>query len=75
MYLSKRPSDYLSFSSIFPKGLIFLEKDDWKHHRKIISKVFNYDFIVEQIPTMIAVANKVFDEFEENSWKKNPEKK
>jgi cytochrome P450 len=61
MIMNKLPSNYECFSSVFRNGLLFLEREDWKQHRKIISKVFNYDFIVSEIPTMITVADKVFD--------------
>jgi len=42
------------------KGLAFIEKDVWKHRRRILSKVFTYDFISSQIPNMILTIDKMF---------------
>jgi len=32
------------------KGLLFSEGAEWKKKRKIMSSVFNYDFIKDKIP-------------------------
>lgn len=34
-------------------GLIFSEGETWKKKRKIMSKVFNFDLIKENIPKMV----------------------
>jgi cytochrome P450 len=34
----------------FGNGLVFSEGDIWKQKRKLLSKVFNYDLIQENIP-------------------------
>jgi cytochrome P450 len=34
----------------FGKGLLFSEGDIWKKKRKLLSKVFNFDLIQENIP-------------------------
>lgn len=52
------------FYSIVKNGLVAVEGKKWKHRRKLISKVFNYDFITSLIPEMVHIANRVFDDFE-----------
>ena len=51
------------FYSIVKNGLVAVEGKKWKHRRKLISKVFNYDFITSLIPEMVHIANRVFDDF------------
>ena len=48
---------------LFKKSILCAEGTKWKHTRKTLSQVFNFDFIVSQIPTMTKVADQVFDEF------------
>jgi len=50
---SKMSTGYEIFSFIIDRGLPFLEKNRWKHSRATLSKVFNFDFIISQIPIMI----------------------
>ena len=35
------------------KGIAFSEGNEWKRKRKIISYVFNYNFLINQIPKII----------------------
>jgi cytochrome P450 len=49
--------------SIIKKGLVGVEGKAWRHRRKLLSKIFNFDFIKEEIPLMVAVADNVFNEF------------
>ena len=49
--------------TITRKGLTRVEGDEWKHRRKLVSQVFNFDFITSHIPMMVKVANQVFQEF------------
>ena len=60
------------FSTI-TNGIIGLEGDDWKNRKKMLSKVFNHDFITGHIPMMINIADKVFDEVEAEWRQSNPE--
>ena len=53
-----------TFFSSFKKGLICSEREGWKHRRKLLSQVFNFDFILENIPVMVKIADKAFEEFE-----------
>jgi len=46
------------------KSVVFIEKNAWKHRRGILQKVFNFDFISSQIPTMVQSANEMFQNFE-----------
>ena len=57
------------------RGLIFIEKNIWKHRRRILSKVFNFDFIASQIPVMVQSADMIFNRFEEEYWPQHPEDK
>jgi hypothetical protein len=50
--------------SIMKKGLVSIEGNEWRHRRKTLSKIFNFDFITQYIPMMARVADKVFDEVE-----------
>lgn len=42
---------------VMGNGLVFRESDSWKKEKKIISKSFNFEFLVSHIPKM----KKVFD--------------
>ena len=68
MYQAKFTGLIEPFTTIAKRGLVFLEKDEWKHHRKVLSKVFNFDFIISEVPNMSIIADKIFDEFEQKYW-------
>lgn len=53
---------------ITEKGIVMAEDQEWKKRKKILSKVFNYDFITSQIPNISVIADKVLDQFEEKFW-------
>jgi cytochrome P450 len=40
------------------------EGDTWKNKRKILSTVFNYDFILRQIPKIHEITKKTLDKYE-----------
>jgi len=42
------------------RGIVFIEKDVWRHRRRVLSKVFNYEFITSQIPVMMQSADMMF---------------
>ena len=73
--LQKHFGPYGIFLMIVEKGIVVVENQEWKNRRRILSKVFNYDFIVSQIPNIISIADKIFDQFEEKYWSKHPEKR
>ena len=58
--------DY-TFSEVFyswiRRGIVCQEKDEWKHRKKQLSKVFNFDFVTSHVPLMITIANDVFCDF------------
>ena len=55
-----------TYYSVIRKGIVCTEREDWRHRRKILSQVFNFDFIVSHIPMMATIADQVFDHFESN---------
>lgn len=46
----KHPSFSEGIKMSFGEGIFFSEKDAWKRKRKIISKSFNYDLLIKNIP-------------------------
>lgn len=46
---------------VFGDGLVFSEGLQWKHKRKIMNSVFNYDFIKANIPNIIRICNENFE--------------
>ena len=55
------------FYSFAGRAITNVEDNEWKHRRKLLSKVFNYDFIVAHIPMMITIADKVFDDLNQEA--------
>jgi len=43
--------------------MLVSEGIDWKNKRKVLSNVFNYDFITAHIPMMAKIADNVFNDF------------
>ena len=41
----------------------------------MLSKIFTYDFVVSQIPSMIKIADMTFDSVEQKYWNNHPELK
>lgn len=50
----------------FGEGLLFSEGEVWKSKRKLLSKVFNFDLIKENIPKVVEIYNKCFHKFDLN---------
>ena len=46
------------------KGIVAAEDEYWKKKKKLLSKVFTFDFVVSQIPNMIKIADTTFDSVE-----------
>ena len=55
-----------AFYDLVKKSILRVEGQEWKHRRKILSQVFNFELITSQIPTMIKIADRTFEEFEVN---------
>ena len=53
----KHPSQHSIMKELSFYALTLLEGQDWKKHRKIISKGFDYDKIDMLIPTIISLIN------------------
>ena len=57
---------FLSVEAIEKRpSLLLAEGDDWKRIRQIMSKTFNYDFIMSNMPLMNLVADQVFDKIKD----------
>jgi cytochrome P450 len=50
----------------FGEGLVFSEGEMWKNKRKLLSKVFNFDLIKENIPKIVEICNKCYEKFDES---------
>lgn len=61
--LIKKNTAFDIFKYIIQRGIIFIQKETWKHRRRLISKVFNFQFISSQIPTMAKNADFCFQKF------------
>ena len=75
MILPKEKSLTQVFYSLSKKGLVDVEANEWRHRRKLISKVFTHEFIISRIPMMCTIASQAFDEFEKEGLKVHPEEK
>lgn len=51
-------------------GLTGVSGDDWKKQRKIISQSFHFDFIKENVPTIVATARELLDELGQRNLNK-----
>ena len=54
------------------KGLIFVDGKEWRDSKKILSKVFNYNFVLTQIPELVRMCNKIFDLHETKAQQADP---
>lgn len=55
----------LSLFSILGKGLLFSEGAEWKSKKRIMSGVFNYDFIKSKIRTIASIVEEKINEIEQ----------
>jgi hypothetical protein len=51
---------------VIGNGLFFSEGDQWKNKKKIMSSVFNFEFIKGKIASSNEISNQVFDRIENN---------
>ena len=65
MIFHKHRGPYEVFYEFIQKGILSVEDSYWKKKKKILSKVFNYDFVVSQIPDMVKISDSTFDKIEE----------
>lgn len=54
------------YEYIMGEGLLFSENKVWKDHRRLISTVFNFDFIKGHVPAMARIADKMFKRCEQS---------
>ena len=43
------------------RGLLLAEGDEWKHHRKMISNSFHYQFLTSNVPRVQRITHEIFD--------------
>lgn len=53
-----------SFKHLIGNGLVFSEGEEWKMKRKIMSSVFNYDFIKSKVGLISKICADKLDEVE-----------
>jgi cytochrome P450 len=53
--------------SAFGEGIVFSEGDIWKKKRKLLSKVFNFDLIQENIPKISEICDRCLNDFDEGN--------
>ena len=46
------------------EGIVFTEGEIWKKKRRVLNKVFNFDFIKILTPTIANLCDKAFEELE-----------
>ena len=46
---------------IIGNGLVFSEGESWKRKRKIMSKLFNFELLKENIPKICSICDKYLD--------------
>ena len=54
------------------RGFFFSEGEKWKNKRKVMSRIFNFDFITSQVPVICKVIDKLFTNMEDNYWRAHP---
>jgi len=51
-----------SIHSLVGNGLLFSEGEEWKNKRRIMSSVFNYDFIKSKIRAIVNICEEKIEE-------------
>jgi cytochrome P450 len=49
---------------VLGEGIVLSEGETWKNKRKLLSKVFNFDLIKENIPKIIDICKRCYDDFD-----------
>ncbi len=52
---------------VLGEGIVFSEGNTWKNKRKIISKVFNFELLMENIPKITDICDNWLDKFDEDN--------
>jgi cytochrome P450 len=58
---------FKGITSLLGEGLVFSEGNTWKVHRKVISKLFTFDMLLDNIPKISEICDRVLDSFEKDS--------
>ena len=58
-----------SIQTIMGNGLVLSEGNVWKSHRKVISSVFHFEFLKQNIPLMVSTTQEFFKELAQTSRK------
>lgn len=53
-----------SLKSLIGEGLLFSEGNEWKRKKKIMSNVFNFDFIKSKIQNIFEISHEILDSIE-----------
>lgn len=53
-----------NFERFIGRGIAFSEGEEWKKKRKIMNTIFNYSFIVDNIPKISRIVDEGLDEME-----------
>ena len=67
MTVEKDPTFFGLLKSVTPNGLLFLEGNDWKCRRKMMSKVFNHNFLMSHIPDIAKICDEMLDKEEKKA--------
>ncbi|PVH32654.1 hypothetical protein PAHAL_9G452200 [Panicum hallii] len=68
-YLPRVASHYLKWRDQYGKGLVFVEGIDWVRHRRVINPAFAMDKIKMMTKTMVACAQNMVKELEDQASK------
>ena len=55
------------FKKVGGQGLIFSEGEEWKMKRKVLTEVFNFDFLKQLAPQIAEMADRAYDKMEGSS--------
>lgn len=68
-YYEKVKSFVSNLKRIIGGGILLSEGEIWKDKRKVMNKIFNYDFITDNIPKIERIIDQALDKLEERETK------
>ena len=69
--LKKSGGLVVEIGKLIGNGLFFAEGDEWKKKKKILTSVFNFNFIKNQTPKIIRICDEAMDYIEKKHKKEN----